>query len=271
MSSLKQEARPDIFEGREWGRFRYEALEKPVALLHPEERKLMAWMAANVYTGEGEIIDAGAFLGGSALCFAEGLSRNGTVTRKDGRIHSYDLFRKGDWLQSPLPVWDDLPARHSSLHVFHDQLGDKIAMSSVYPGNILERTWDGRPIEICMLDCSKTQALHDHVLRMFLPSMISGRSYLLHQDYGIRSSLYWLHITQYLLRDHFDHIATVVFGGTTLFRCTKPISRETVERVIAEQDQDPARMRDACLGYHRELGDEKLVAAVESSFRPLMR
>src|SRR4051812_26270165 len=42
-------------------------------LLSGGEATLLYWLVANRYTGQGEIVDLGAFLGGSALCCARGL------------------------------------------------------------------------------------------------------------------------------------------------------------------------------------------------------
>ena len=254
------------FSGRPWGRVNYDRIGKLHALLHPEERKLMTWLASTVYTGAGEIVDAGAFLGGSAGCFAAGLRVNRNVARKDCRIHSYDLFRKGNWLPSKLAEWDARDEGQSTIDIYHDQLGENDYMSVAYPGDITERTWDGRKIEILMLDCSKTKALNDHCLRMFLPHLIPGESYLVHQDYAINSGLYWLHSTMYLLREYFEHLATVEFGGTTLFRCVKEITPETVEAVIAAQDEGPTALRDRAISVAAAIGQPKLARAIAFSY-----
>lgn len=250
---------------REWGRYRYEVIGELDALLHPEERKLMAWLADRIYTGEGEIIDAGAFLGGSAACFAYGLNRNDRVRRKDSRIHSYDIFRKGNWLPASVEPWDARRNGQSTLDLYHDQLSNLEHMVSIYPGDITKRSWSGGKIELLMLDCSKTEALNDHCMRMFMPDMIPGRSFLIHQDYGIESAMYWLHSSMHLLREYFDHVATVKFGGTTLFRCKKRITQEAVERAIAEQNKDPQGILEGALEDARRIGDEKLASAIQSS------
>ena len=61
-------------------------------MLWREERLFLYHVARDLYQGRGEIVDLGAFLGGSAACFAAGLRdrRWGCDTR--GRIHSFDLF-----------------------------------------------------------------------------------------------------------------------------------------------------------------------------------
>lgn len=264
-TSMGKTNKPD-FSQAEWGRYPYYELAELDALLHPEERKLMAWMANDAFTGQGEIVDAGAFLGGSAKCFAFGLNRNGNVSRKDSRIHSYDLFRKGDWLQPKIENWSALKTGESTLTLYHDQLAELDRMVTLYPGDITKRTWSGQPIEILMLDCSKTKELNDHCMRMFMPDMIPGESYLLHQDYAIRSALYWLHSTMHLLEDYFEHLVTVRFGGTTLFRLKKKITPAIIEDVIRRQDENPKAIMEAGVRYANKINDEKLKVAIETSY-----
>jgi hypothetical protein len=249
----------------EWGRYRYDEISELEALLFPEERKLMAWLAERIYRGQGEIIDAGAFLGGSAACFAYGLNRNVRVEKKDTRIHSFDLFRKGNWLKDGVKSWDARQNGQSTIDLFHDQVSDLEHMISIYPGDITKRYWHGGEIEILMLDCSKTEALNDHCMRMFMPDMIPGRSFLIHQDYAVQSGLYWLHSTMYLLKDYFEHVATVKFGGTTLFRCKKRITPEVIEQAITNQNQNPKSILNGALAEARRIEDEKLAHAIQFS------
>ena len=255
----------DEFSKKTWIRYEASDVIDIEALLFPEERKIMAWMAQHIYTGDGEIVDAGAFLGGSAACFGLGLSRNTKVQRKDGRIHSYDLFRKGNWLPSSVPSWDPKEDGETTLDVFHNQIAQYEHMISVHPGDIRKRNWNGGRIELLMLDCSKTQELNDHCMRIFMPSMIPDRSYLIHQDYAVRSAMYWLHSTMYLLRDHFEHLATVKFGGTTIFRCKKAITPEVIEGVIYDQNSEPDKLVEGAIEYAKWLKDEKIMTAIKAS------
>jgi len=254
-----------LFEGRPWGRYHYGNLEHLDALLFAEERKLMAWMAANVYTGSGEIVDAGAFLGGSACCFADGLVRNKTVAQKSGRIHSYDLFRKYEFTKADLDSWQRLEDGQSSLSIYHNQLASNDHMVVSYPGDIMQREWRGGDIELLMLDCSKTQALNDHCMRAFFPALVPGKSYVLHQDYAIKSGLFWIHNTMHMLRDYFVLEVTSNFGGTTVFRNIKQITPAIIEKTIATQSQGiKENMREAA-EYALSIGEDKIFEAITNS------
>jgi len=68
-------------------------------MLIPDELRLLNYLADKYYTGEGAIVDAGCFLGGSTVALADGLRRN---LRRRGcdeekLIHSYDRFEIEAW------------------------------------------------------------------------------------------------------------------------------------------------------------------------------
>src|ERR1700684_2253108 len=61
-----------------------------LGMLGLEERKLLYELARNIYTGEGAVVELGAFCGASPSCLAPGLRNN---PRAAGRcVHSYDCF-----------------------------------------------------------------------------------------------------------------------------------------------------------------------------------
>src|SRR5476649_2864728 len=64
----------------------------PKGMLEVSEQKLLYFLARDLYSETGEIIDAGAFCGASTYALAAGLVDNPRVYRKDARVHSYDLF-----------------------------------------------------------------------------------------------------------------------------------------------------------------------------------
>jgi len=216
-----------------WQNYQLGPLGELSAFLTMEERRAFAWMAQEVYSGAGEIVDAGAWLGGSARCFAHGLQANQRVELKDGRIHSFDMFRKfRGGAVDVAPAMQALSDGDTFLDQTHDQLGELDSMVTLYPGDITARTWRGGPIELLMLDCSKAAVTDAHCLRQFFPALIPNRSYVLHQDYGIVSNLWWIHASMYLLRDHFAFSGDMGRGGTVLFKCVKEITAVDVEAAL---------------------------------------
>ena len=68
-------------------------------MLVPDEVRLLHHLAEEYYTGEGAIVDAGCFLGGSTVALADGLRRNLRRRRcaEEKLIHSYDRFEIEEW------------------------------------------------------------------------------------------------------------------------------------------------------------------------------
>ncbi|MGH3633037.1 MAG: hypothetical protein ACRDTS_02820, partial [Mycobacterium sp.] len=82
----------DVFRNSPWESLDAPELAITKGLTFLEERKLCMWLAQEIYTGKGEIVDAGAFFGSSALSFAVGLACNERLAHDDkaGRVHSFD-------------------------------------------------------------------------------------------------------------------------------------------------------------------------------------
>lgn len=253
--------------GEEWKTYDVERLVVLEGLLTQEELQIFAWAAENLYTGSGEIVDAGAFLGSSAAAFAHGLAANQRVQETSGRIHSFDLFSYMPFFRSEIRLLEGFERGQSFLSGFHTQLGRLDASVTVYPGDITRRTWRAGSIEILMLDCSKTEALNDHCLRQFLPSLVEG-GYLFQQDYASASRLWWIHATTYLLREHLEFIGGVDSGGTMVFRCVKPITLSDVEAALSVQHaSDPVEMGQAVAAGMRPVSRRAARAARRAAER----
>ncbi len=68
--------------------------KKPLFMVRPEELGVLHRLAKDVYCGDGEIVDAGTFLGASALALAQGLDERRDRGQHFKRIHSYDSSGK---------------------------------------------------------------------------------------------------------------------------------------------------------------------------------
>jgi hypothetical protein len=239
----------------DWRRQDVSALADIEALLTEEEMQLFSWLAERHYTGAGEIVDAGAFLGGSAAAFALGLDRNPGVADRSGRIHSFDVFRYAPFFNREIPALEGMQRGQSFLGVFHEQLRRFDTYVTIHPGDLLQRTWRGGPIEILMIDCAKSAALNEHCMRQFFPSLVPGVSTLVHQDFASRSRLHWIHSSMYLLRDHFEFVDGVEEGASAYFRCTRQVTPEDVESTIERQHgADVVELADAAARHLRPHG-----------------
>jgi hypothetical protein len=172
----------------------------PSMLTHHEKRMLY-WATTYAYEAQGLILDQGAFLGGSAMCFAAALRNRGFSSTL---IHSYDRFRLGPfererWFADGNRPPGDItrPLYDANLRGFHDLI-------CVHEGDILCEDWRGEGVEILFVDIAKSARVWDHVVRTFFPSLLPGRSLLILQDYLYGTCGPWHHVVMEKLAGHFS-------------------------------------------------------------------
>jgi hypothetical protein len=198
----------------------------PPTMLTPEELTLLYWSASSYYSGAGEIVDGGCFLGGSTAALARGLRDNLKVESKEARIHSFDLFlvdqstKKRYFADSHLQIGD------SFLDTYKGGIRDYDPYVLVYPGDIRKVSWKAS-IELLFLDVLKLKDINDFALAEFFPNLIPGVSLVIQQDY-VHFALPWIHITMERLADYFETLS-YCRSGSVVFRLTKPLPAEVLQ------------------------------------------
>ncbi len=244
--------------------------------LTAEDRALYYVLARDVYEGWGEIVDAGALIGASARLFAAGLCDNPRVADKRGRIQVFDLFEDrvdgpcatqirrllGEVVaQPPSPpralrrVFRAVGTRvvrllgggrFDFLPVFEQETRACREYLRVFKGDIrAQRPHGDRPVEILSIDVAKSPELMMAVARNFFPSLVPGRSRVVHQDY-LFAFQPWLHVFMELLADWFEKEFDTEFCST-VFRLVRPIDAAVVERVVGRTRADWDRLENARL------------------------
>jgi predicted O-methyltransferase YrrM len=183
-------------------------------MLSKAERRLLYTLARD-YAGDGAIVDAGCFLGGSTAALLAGVQ-----DRADGsvsRVTSYDLFRM-DALTMPKFFPDDgsLQVGESFRQRFDDHVARFDVPHEVREGDITELGWSGEPIDVLFLDVLKSWEINDAVLRDFFPSLVPGRSVVVHQDYGWGDTP-WIPITVELMRESLVLLDWMEWGSHVFF------------------------------------------------------
>jgi CubicO group peptidase (beta-lactamase class C family) len=274
----------EALESQPW-RSHHPALDdRPPTMLSLQEIELLHWLAAEHYTGQGTIIDAGCFLGGSTHALAAGLRANRRSMDKRGRIHSFDRFELQPGEESAPYItpfaelrgvrdfranWD----RHTARYRDHVQ---------VHHGDILQQPWTGEPVEILFVDIAKTPAVNQFVMESFFPRLIPGRSILVHQDY-LWYGVPWINISMEVLAPHFVLLDSLP-AASNVYLAARPISREQVaafdyrkipaERKIEMMDRVVARAPEPfrgnlALSRAQVLASEGLGHLVEPALREI--
>lgn len=163
-----------------------------LGLLGLEERKLLYQLARYVYTGEGAVVELGAFCGASTCCLAAGLRDNPRAA--GNRLHSYDCFIANEQYLVDF-IWtqfdEAVEMGQSFAAIFRRVTAEFVDLIEVHTGDLLEESWPSeKPIEILFVDVAKTLALSGKVLNEIVPHLIPGKSIVIHQDFYHPTAFY---------------------------------------------------------------------------------
>jgi hypothetical protein len=187
-------------------------------MLSVNERKLLCYLARDYFTGEGTIVDAGAFLGASALSLACGLRSNPRCPPGSAYIHSFDNFITDsythDFLHHHLKLRIEPGASFRPL--FEEQIEEFKEHIVVHDGDFHQHRWFGPKVEILFVDICKSVSLNSHLIGQLFSFLIPGVSVIVHQDYH-HPHLPWIHVTMEYLNKYLRILEervedSIVFG-----------------------------------------------------------
>lgn len=236
---------------------------KPKGMLGPEERRALHWLGKNYFSGNGLIVDAGAYVGASAFCLASGVASNRKVDKSQPVIYSYDYFKAIDDY-----VIEDISANFRSIQKGEEYLDLFLAQTKKYKalihpiaGDFLATKWNDGAIEILFIDIAKTSELNSHLIREYFPHLVPGRSLLIQQDFYHCWHPY-IHITMEILRDHFELLDERIESQSRLYLYKNKIPDDKIN-LIADYNFSPQQR----LGYlddyvTREHTDNRAMAKV---------
>jgi hypothetical protein len=132
-------------------------------MLSKMERRLLYSLARDYASGDGAIVDAGSFLGGSTAALLAGV-RDRPTAWSGPPVASYDLFRVDDYMV-PKFFADDRLRVGDSFRARFDQHVDRFDVPhAVHEGDITQIGWTGEPIDVLFLDILKSWEINDAVL-----------------------------------------------------------------------------------------------------------
>ena len=185
-------------------------------MLSKLERRLLYSLARD-YAGEGAIVDAGSFLGGSTAALLAGV-RDRPEPWSGPPVASYDLFQVDEYMvpkffadERSVQLGDSFRPRFDA-HVA--RFGD--VPHVVHEGDITKLGWSDGPIDVLFLDIVKSWEINDAVLRDFFPSLVPGRSVIVHQDYGWGDTP-WIPVTVELMRESLVLLDWMEWGTHVFF------------------------------------------------------
>lgn len=198
------------------------------------EQSFCRQYARDRYTGVGEIVDLGCWMGATTIAFSKGLAKNGKLAcganRK--RIHSYDLFQWHPTMDREVkgtPLEGKFKPGESFLAEFELRTKRYEAHFTIHPGDVSGHPWNHGPIELLFVDAMKAADTARVIVRDFYPHLIPGVSVVAHQDFA-HFFTGWIHLIQYRLRDYFEFESEVKRACTVVFRLTKSIPAELLDQ-----------------------------------------
>ncbi len=197
------------------------------AMLGLEERQVLAYLAADLASSTGKIVDLGCYLGGSTCALTEGVRQSGVQwSPDDPPVVSYDLFITNQFMIEHSLKDRGIGVGEPFQSVFRELLGENAAMVREVAGDIRKERWTAGPIDLLFVDILWGWDINQHVIREFYTALIPGRSVIAHQDY-IYSFYPWLPISM----EYFSENGYVEFGdlakwGTVLFGVKNALTAE---------------------------------------------
>jgi hypothetical protein len=190
-------------------------------MLMQDELRLLAWLGEDYWRGDGIIVDAGCFLGGSTVALAAGLRKNLARRGLPERplIHSYDLFRIEDWTRG-IYFPETARAGDSTRSGFDRNVAAFAPLLRVVEGDITASEPPEAPIEILFIDLAKHWTVCDWITEHLFPRLIPERSIVVQQDYLWGECTGWLQVTMEYYSDEFE-IVCDTWRNSVAFRLRK--------------------------------------------------
>ncbi len=212
-----------------------------------EERCYVMEYAEKEYTGVGEIVDLGCWLGSLTVPLAIGLERNKQLNKDKMIIHAYDRFIWKDWMnQEVLNTNLANKFQHNKLFVdaFYEVIKPWQNKIKTYVGDLKELDWESqKSIEYLLVDAMKNFDLANTILHKFFPCLIPNVSLVQHQDF-CHYYCPWIHLIMYRFREYFEPIIYVPCTSV-IFKNTKQISNDLLQKDYSFSDFSPTEMKNA--------------------------
>lgn len=188
------------------------------------ERAYLYWYGKHIFSGKGQIVDLGCWLGSTTIALAMGVEQNRLAPFKTS-IYGYDEFiwraymdsgAKGTELDGKYKVGD------SFVDEFERRTSQWQSLVKACPGDLAKVGWGGEAIEFLLVDAMKSWEAATGVVQSFFPALIPGVSILLHQDFAHWFTA-WIHPIHYRFREYFEPVYDVPSSGSMVFRLIREL------------------------------------------------
>ncbi len=146
---------------------------------------------AQAYSGWGEIVELGPWLGHSTLHLTDAFSKNSNF--KDKKLHVFDDFIWRSAWMDPLYSEANRPHNHNDFRFIFEKYAaeamDKLIINhgkfANFDGNenLPFVTWENKPIEMIIVDCGRTLEANNGWYNIFSKNFVPNRTLIIMQDW----------------------------------------------------------------------------------------
>jgi len=193
-------------------------------MISQEECKYLYMLTSSIFTGCGDVVEIGSWLGKSANYLAAGIANSGF----NGKLHCFDDFQ---WT-----IGHFVKASKSSYWKNHDYIWPGQSFLSHFEANtakyaeciiphktdIKDIGWTGDQIEILFLDAPKQFETLLKTFNVFSSSLVAKSSLLVIQDY-LYFPAYPIALFCHGLKDYFKPLHCLTDASTVSFSVVKDI------------------------------------------------
>lgn len=198
------------------------------------EQAYLGRYGENSYTGVGDVVDLGCWLGSTTIPLTRGLLRNPTFAGSGKKVYAYDLFVWFDWMNSSV-AGTDLYGKYGEGDSFVDEFEKRTAAFAdsieICAGDLKSIGWQGGGIEFLLIDAMKNFELAGSIVKDFYPHLTEGNSLVFHQDFAHYFTP-WIHLIQWRFRDYFEFVEEVPSSTSVVFKCTRSIPQSDCEQEL---------------------------------------
>jgi len=236
------------------------------------EHEFLENYAQNTYTGDGEIVELGCWLGASTIPMAKGLSENLYPQAKGKKVQAYDRFIWTPNMEvcvTGTPLAGKYQVGDNCIDACHDQIQPWQSYIDLHAADLLKTQWTGQPIEMLFIDAMKSWGLLNSIVNNFFPFLVPGKSLIIHQDYTHYYS-YWIQLLMYRFQDYFEPVCDISHSASLVFKYTKQIPQELLNASMGIEDFSEKEIMEAFELAVNLVSVEKKPTVLLCKFRALM-
>lgn len=254
LQAIKNKLKKSAFVHGSYMRLKRAFAGELVGMTSKTEQDYFARYGAQIYSGKGEIVDLGCWLGSTTIPLVKGLLKNPAFADSNKKVYAYDLFVWFDWMNSSA-LGTNLAGKYkegdSFVEEFKRRTKSFAGRIETRAGDLKQIGWTGEPIEFLLVDAMKNWDLANHVVRDFYPSLVPHESLVLHQDFA-HFFTPWIHLLQWKFRANFEFVEEVPRSQSVVFRLTNRIADELLNKDYSFASFSDAEV-DAAFDYSMNL------------------